>query len=344
MAVIQTNNLSKIFRVHKKAAGFRGSLKALVHREWIDKCALQNVSIQVSAGEILGLVGANGAGKTTLVKILAGIVCTTSGEVSVLSHNPWDRSNELRRQVALIMGQKAQLWWDLPAEDCFLLLREIYQIPPAQYRQNLEYLVESLGVRDQMNIQIRRLSLGERMKMELVAALLHTPKVVYLDEPTIGLDLTAQRAIRKFILEYRKIHRPAMILTSHYMEDIEQLCERIAIIKEGQIVYDGALSRVVNTYAKHKILTLKWEDSGGEGSAKFSSLVRDLKVEVVREEPSLVQLKVDRADVKDVASYLLQKIAVKDLSIEEEDIGNIIEKLIRRDSPSIRVKNGARPT
>lgn len=333
MAVIQTKNLSKTFRVHKKAAGFKGSLKALVRREWLEKSALQNVSIEVSSGEILGLVGANGAGKTTLVKILAGIVCASSGDVSVLGHNPWQRSNELRRQVALIMGQKAQLWWDLPAEDCFLLLRDIYQIPHAQYRQNLEFLVESLGVRDQLNIQIRRLSLGERMKMELIAALLHTPKVVYLDEPTIGLDLTAQRAIRKFILEYRKLHKPAMILTSHYMEDIEQLCERIAIIKEGKIVYDGELSRVVNKYAQHKILSLEMAgpltDSIRQG--ELTQLLKSMRAEVLLEEQNRVRLKVARSDVAQVASALLQKIAVTDLSIEEEDIGNIIEKLIRRD-------------
>jgi len=326
--VIQTKDLSKVFRVHKKTAGFVGSLKSLVKRDWIDKQALKNVSLQVSPGEILGLVGANGAGKTTLVKILAGIIHPTGGSISILGHNPWDRANEFRRQISLIMGQKAQLWWDLPAEDCFLLLREIYQIPHAQYKQNLDYLVQSLAVKDQLNIQIRRLSLGERMKMELIAALLHTPRVVFFDEPTIGLDLTAQNAIRNFILEYRKIHQPAMILTSHYMEDIEKLCPRIAIIKDGQIVYDGELAKVVNTYANHKILSLELEGDQSQNP----SLIRDLKAEVILQEPNLLKLKVARGDVASVASSILKQMTVKDLSIESEDIGVIIEKLIRRDS------------
>ncbi len=327
--MIQTQNLSKTFRVHKKVAGLAGSVKSLFNRQWLDKQALRDVTLHVGSGEILGLVGANGAGKTTLVKILAGVIHPSSGSVSILGHNPWSRSNDFRRQISLIMGQKAQLWWDLPAEDCFLLLREIYQIPHPQYKQNLEYLVESLGVKDQLNIQIRRLSLGERMKMELIAALLHTPRVVFFDEPTIGLDLTAQRAIRNFILEYRKLHKPAMILTSHYMEDIERLCPRIAIIKDGQIVYDGDLARVVNTYANHKILSVEFETevSPAQSPKAFAAL----NAEVIFQDSSTVRLKVARTAVAQVAGQMLQQFRVKDLSIEEEDIGNIIEKLIRRD-------------
>jgi len=232
--MIHVQNLTKTFRVHRKEPGLMGSLRSLFRRQWIDKHALKGVSLEVNAGEIVGLVGANGAGKTTLVKTLAGIIHPTAGDAQILGYTPWERRNEFRRQIALIMGQKAQLWWDLPADDCFLLLQEIYRLPDKEFRRNLDYLVEALGVTDQLNIQIRRLSLGERMKMELVAALLHQPKIVFLDEPTIGLDLTAQRAIRNFILEYRREHQPAMILTSHYMEDIERLCERIVIINEGE--------------------------------------------------------------------------------------------------------------
>ena len=328
--MIQTTNLTKSFRVHKKVAGFRGSVRSLFHREWIDKKALAGVNLKIEPGEILGLVGANGAGKTTLVKILAGIIHPSAGEVSVLGFKPWERSNLYRRQISLIMGQKAQLWWDLPAEDCFLLLREIYQLPEADYKNNLSYLVESLGVKDQLNIQIRRLSLGERMKMELIAALLHNPRVVFLDEPTIGLDLTAQRAIRRFILDYRKKHNPAMILTSHYMEDIEHLCPRIAIMKEGQIVYDGDLSRVVNTYANHKVLTFEFDnESDGTSNARAFD---GLPAQILSADATSARLKVERESVPSVASHVLQKFRVKDLSIENEDIGNIIEKLIRRDS------------
>ncbi len=287
------------------------------------------MSIDVEPGEIVGLVGANGAGKTTLVKILAGIIHPTSGEARVLGYKPFDRHNDFRRQISLIMGQKAQLWWDLPAEDCFLLLREIYQIPHPEYRRSLDYLIEAMGVKDQLNIQIRRLSLGERMKMELIAALLHKPRVVFLDEPTIGLDLSAQMAIRKFISDYRKENKPAMILTSHYMEDIEKLCKRIAIIKEGQIVYDGGLSKVIDKYATQKILSVAIDVEGQPMPSE-----KDLKlahVQGVAIDGNIVKLNVERKNTTTVASSILKNFKIKDLSIEEEEIGNIIEALIRKD-------------
>ena len=207
--MIQVEKLSKTFTVHRKEPGLAGSIRSLFRREYVDKHAVREVSFTVGEGEIVGLVGANGAGKTTIVKMLAGIIYPTAGGASVLGYTPWERDNRFRRQIALIMGQKAQLWWDLPAADCFLLLKEIYQIPEEQYRATLNYLAEVLEVREELQVQIRRLSLGERMKMELIAALLHAPRVVYLDEPTIGLDLTAQRAIREFILRYRADHHPA---------------------------------------------------------------------------------------------------------------------------------------
>ena len=222
--MIQANSIKKIYQIHEKEAGFKASLRSLFNRKWKDKVALNGVSLEVNEGEILGLVGANGAGKTTLVKILAGIIHPTEGEASILGFRPWERQNEFRRQIALIMGQKASLWWDLPAGDCFLLLKEIYQLSDSQFKESLDELSTALGVTDQLKTQIRRLSLGERMKMELMAALLHRPRVVFLDEPTIGLDLTAQKAIRNFLLDYRTRYRPAMILTSHYMEDIERRC------------------------------------------------------------------------------------------------------------------------
>ncbi|NJN14572.1 MAG: ATP-binding cassette domain-containing protein [Planctomycetes bacterium] len=218
--MIETRGLSKIFHVHKKDPGLWGSVRSLFRRRRIEKHAVREVTVRVDEGEIVGLVGANGAGKTTLVKMLAGIIHPTSGEARVLGHVPWERDDRLRRRLALIMGQKAQLWWDLPAADGFLLLKEIYRIPDAEYRATLDYLTTVLEIGKELNVQVRRLSLGERMKMELIAALLHRPRVVFLDEPTIGLDLSAQRAIRDFILAYREEHAPAMLLTSHYMEDI----------------------------------------------------------------------------------------------------------------------------
>ena len=274
-------------------------------------------------------MGANGAGKTTIVKMLAGIIHPSAGEARVLGFDPWRRHNDFRRRIALIMGQKAQLWWDLPAADCFLVLQEIYRIPRARYEATLQRLTTVLDVKDQLNIQIRRLSLGERMKMELIAALLHDPRVVYLDEPTIGLDLTAQRAIRDFILEYRAEHAPAMLLTSHYMEDIERLCKRILILREGEIVYDGRLDRVVEKFAAHKVLTVRLDDAAGVVEvAPTPELERAGAIEVCN--PSMIKLRVARRNVASAAAFLLEHYPVADLTVEEPEIGTIIEKIMAR--------------
>jgi ABC-2 type transport system ATP-binding protein len=333
--LIRVEGLSKSFRVHKKEPGLKGSLKAVVRRKWVDKHALKEVSLKVDEGEIVGLVGANGAGKTTLVKVCAGIIHPSEGQVRVLGYDPFARVTAFRKQIALIMGQKAQLWWDLPAADCFLLLREIYRIPKAQYDRTLDFLATTLGVTAHLTTQIRRLSLGERMKMEVIAALLHEPRVVFLDEPTIGLDLTAQKAVRKFILDYRRNHRPAMLLTSHYMEDIEQLCERLVILRHGRIIYDGSLRAVVDKYAKYKRLAMRLKpDStfapkiGADLADALPALKRDLaSVVEIEDERLIVRIRRDRA--ADAAAAVLSSLPVVDLTIEEEDIGAVIEALQR---------------
>ncbi len=323
--MIEVTNLRKTFYVHKKAPGLRASFRSLFHREKTAKHAVKGATFRVEEGEILGLIGANGAGKTTLVKMLSGIIHPTSGDARVLGHVPWERSNELRRQVALIMGQKAQLWWDLPAADCFLLLRDIYQLPEQEYRTSLDKLSSMLGVKDVLNVQIRRLSLGERMKMELIAALLHSPRVLYLDEPTIGLDLTAQKAVRDFILEYRSQRAPAMILTSHYMEDIERLCKRIIIIREGEIVYDGGLRTVVEQYATEKTVTAHLKKNGELAVAKPEVA----RLGTVAECNAVcVKLRVPRDRVAEAAQALLHHYEVADITIEEPEIGQIIEQIM----------------
>ncbi len=323
--MIRVDGLSKTFYVHRKAPGVLASLRSLFRRERIPKYAVRDVSFSVSEGEIVGLVGANGAGKTTLVKMLAGVVHPTSGEATVLGFRPWERDDRMRRQISLIMGQKAQLWWDLPAGDGFLLLREIYQIPPAEYRANLDYLSRLLEIEDELNVQIRRLSLGERMKMELIAALLHSPRVVFLDEPTIGLDLAAQRAIREFILEFRREKKPAMILTSHYMEDIESLCERIIILRDGVIVYDGPLDRVLEDYAGQKRIVAQLSSPGAPDELRRR--LCDLGV-VLDCTATSVTLEVARQDVAAATGTLLATLPVADLAIEEIDIGTVIERIL----------------
>lgn len=322
--MIHAERLSKTFTVHQKQPGLWASVRSLFAREKVERRAVREVSLEIGEGEIVGLVGANGAGKTTLVKMLSGIVHPTSGVARVLGHEPWLRSNELRRQIALIMGQKASLWWDLPAGDCFLLLKEIYQLSDAEYRERLEDLTERLEVRKLLTTQLRRLSLGERMKMELVATLLHAPKVVFLDEPTIGLDLSAQRTIREFLLRYREEHRPAMILTSHYMEDIEELCERILLMQAGEIVFDGPLQEVMATYAPHKILTAHFRSGEGPTCAP-----EGLPGEVLTCDRDQLRLRVPRGEVSRSAQELLQSFPVTDLSIEEVEVGAVIEEIFK---------------
>lgn len=323
---IEVDRLEKFFTTHKKEPGLKGSIKSLFHREVVTKHALHQVSLNIRPGEIVGLVGANGAGKTTLVKALAGIIHPSNGSAKVLGYTPWERNQKFRSQIALIMGQKAQLWWDLPAADCFLLLQEIYRIPNDAYTKNVDALVRALEVKDQLNTPIRRLSLGERMKMELIAALLHEPKVIFLDEPTLGLDLNAQKAIRSFLLQYRKKYQPAMILTSHYMEDIEQLCERIIIIREGKFVYDGSLQQVLSRYANSKVIKAELSESNKDNTEFPATFGQKLS-----ETDTVVSFRVPRTQVADAASFVLKHWAVADLSIEEEDIADIISKIIKTD-------------
>lgn len=325
--MIEVKELSKTFDVHKKIPGLLGSVRSLFVRERIRKQAVRDLSFRIDEGEIVGLIGANGAGKTTLVKMLAGIIHPTSGQATVLGFDPWSRDNRFRRQIALIMGQKAQLWWDLPAGDCFLLLKEIYQIEKKDFDARLAHLTEVLGVSDQINIQIRRLSLGERMKMELIAALLHAPRVVFLDEPTIGLDLTTQRAIRDFLLWYREEHKPAMIVTSHYMDDIERLCKRIIVLRDGEGVYDGSLQNVVEAYADGKIVQAHFHPTQGR-------IARAPEVEALGTIEELTELqirvRVPRADVAAAAAEVLKRYPVADLTIEEVDIADVVEAILRK--------------
>ena len=324
--MIQVDQLAKTFVTYRKEAGLGGSLRALFKREKVVRHAVKGVSLVVGEGEIVGLVGPNGAGKTTLVKMLAGIVHPTSGDARVLGYRPWERDNRLRRQIALIMGQKAQLWWDLPAGDSFLLLKEIYRLPDAEYRASLDELATTLGVTAHLGVPLRRLSLGERMKMELVAALLHKPRVVYLDEPTIGLDVTAQRAIRDFLLAYRERHRPAMILTSHYMEDIARLCRRIVVIRDGAFVYDGPIDRVVRRYAPDKVVTVLLDLGPGD---PVPSLDGDVPGRVIESSRDRIRVAVPRAQVTQAAQRLLSRLPVADLTIEETDIGDVVERIFR---------------
>lgn len=257
---IEVKHLKKEFSYYKKMVGLSGSLHNLFHRETLIKEAVQDISFSVAKGEIIGLLGPNGAGKTTTLKMLSGILYPTSGQALVGGFIPWERKNAFKQRFSIVMGQKNQLWWDLPASDSFYLNKCIFNIDDQQYIRTIEELSELLEVKELMNVQVRRLSLGERMKMEILAALIHRPDILFLDEPTIGLDIVSQQKIRNFLRYYNEQKKTTIILTSHYMRDIEELCERAVIISQGQVVYDGMLSKINHLMGDKKVLTLKFTE------------------------------------------------------------------------------------
>src|SRR4051812_30855751 len=289
MAIIEARDLTKVYRTYKKERGLWGSVKGLIRRQYVETRAADNVSFQIEEGEFVGFLGPNGAGKTTVLKMLSGLLNPTSGEAQVLGFVPWERRNEMKRQFSLLMGQKNALWWDLPAQESLELNRAIYNIDRSRFNKVVGGLTELLEVQDKMNVMVRELSLGERMKMELISALIHEPRVLFLDEPTIGLDVVSQKRVREFLRVYNQEHRIVTMLTSHYMQDIEALCHRVVIIDHGRIFFDGALSDIIDRFSGSKILSLTFAQAITRDFSRFG--------EVVEQTPMSVQLKVPRAKV-----------------------------------------------
>lgn len=333
--MIELQGVYKNFQIQKKSPGLVASIKSLVWRETTERYALKPIDVKIEPGEFVGLLGANGAGKTTLVKICTGIVHKTGGQIRVLGQDPWQRNDDFRRKISLIMGQKAQLWWDLPAADCFLLLKEIYRIPDYEYKTRLSHLVDVLDVGAMLNVQIRRLSLGERMKMELVAALLHEPQLIFLDEPTIGLDISSQRALRSFIQSYHREKKPTVVLTSHYIEDIESLCNRIIVLRDGSIVYDGALRSLVDYYGAQKTIqfTLPQEENPSDNPqlAEIQKIIQRDGHGTLQNNNGVISIQIDRDRVSESVSIILKHIKVSDLSIIDADVAGIIARIQSRD-------------
>jgi ABC-2 type transport system ATP-binding protein len=320
---VRCKGVVKSFRVPVRASEDTAKRFGIFPKKsYVTKFALKGVDFSVRKGEIVGLIGANGAGKTTLMKILTGIISANEGAISVLGHNPWRREHAFKKKVALVMGQKSQLWWDLPALDCFALLREIFQVDRVIFKETLDELVAVLGVESLLTVQIRRLSLGERMKMELIASLLHRPKVLFLDEPTIGLDLTSQKAVRKFLLAYQQKHETGMVVTSHYMEDIKSLCERLVILRQGETVFEGDTKAIIQKYLSHKLVSATVPSA----SSSIPSLPHG--VEVLPDEDDRIRLKVHRDEVSKILHCLIQQGEVADIKVEDEDISDIIERLM----------------
>ncbi|HTJ77447.1 MAG TPA: ABC transporter ATP-binding protein [Rariglobus sp.] len=327
--MIEVQNLTRIFRTYKKQPGFWGGVRGLFKREFEETAAAQNVTFSIGEGEFVGFLGPNGAGKTTTLKMLSGLIYPTSGTARVAGYDPSKRENAYRRLFALVLGQKNQLWWDLPAIESFLLLRHIYGIPAAQYQETLDELVDLLDVRAKLNVMVRELSLGERMKMELIAALLHRPRVLFLDEPTIGLDVISQKSVRRFLREYNRKHKVTILLTSHYMADIKELCERVIVIHKGRKIYDGALNRLEETGgAKKKIITfLPVVSASSDAPPPFPDHWQSRHGTTTRADDGKFTLCVPSENVVAVSQEILSTGPVADITIEDVPLEDVITEL-----------------
>ena len=319
--MIEVKNLTRVFRTYKKQPGFWGGVKGLFKRDFEEIAAANDISFRIEEGEFVGFLGPNGAGKTTTLKMLSGLIFPTSGSARVAGFDPTRRENPYRRIFALVLGQKNQLWWDLPAMESFLLLRHIYGLEAAAFQQTLDELVDVLGVREKLNVQVRELSLGERMKMELIAALLHRPRVLFLDEPTIGLDVVSQRAVRQFLREYNRKHKVTILLTSHYMADIKELCERVIVIHKGRKIHDGNLDRLESKGGNQKIIRFvpaaegfpsDWSPSAGKST---------------RNDEGAYTIHVPADKVVTISQEILAAGPVADITIEEVPLEDIIADL-----------------
>src|SRR5271170_1865526 len=325
MSLIEVNGLTKAFRTYKKEPGFRGAVRGLFHRRYEKTVAVDRVNFSIQEGELVGFLGPNGAGKTTTLKMLSGLLYPTAGTARVLGYVPWERQDGYRRQFALLLGQKNQLWWDLPARESLLLNSKIYGIPSAEFERTSGELTELLAVRDKLDVMVRELSLGERMKLELIASLLHQPKVLFLDEPTIGLDVISQKTVLEFLRTYNARQKTTIILTSHYMTDIQELCKRVIIIDKGQIFFDGRLAEILDRFADFKILTIAWETG-----ASFPALDFARSGTVIEQTANRIQIKVKRDSVIAVCKELLDKVPVNDIDIQEVPIEEVIRQIFAR--------------
>ena len=315
--IIQLRGLTKSYQVYKKQEGLSAALRGLWHREYREVQAVRGIDLEVDQGEFVAFLGPNGAGKTTTLKLLSGVISPTAGEATVMGHVPWKRANEYRRRFALVMGQKNQLWWDLPAQESFRLHQQIYAIDPQDFQGTLDELSELLDIGRLLQQPVRELSLGERMKMELVAALLHSPDVLFLDEPTIGLDVIAQHNIQQFLKYYQEKRKITILLTSHYMKDVAALCQRVVIIAQGQIQYDGSLAGILDKFSGYKIVTLQL---GGE----FTSQDFAGYGEVLQAEPPRLRIRIPRAEVAASLSQILAAHTVADVAVEDPPLEEVI--------------------
>lgn len=323
--MIQARGLTKQFKIHHKRPGFSGALQSFFNRQYCHKTAVESFDFEAEQGEVIGLLGPNGAGKTTLMKMFTGIIVPSGGELNVLGHVPHQRARDFRKQIALVMGQKSQLWWDLPALDSFLLLQKYYEIEEKAFRRRLGELSELLDVGRLMEVHVRKLSLGERMKLELMSSLLHEPRVIFLDEPTIGLDLVAQRNIRGFLKRYQAEKGCTLILTSHYMADVEALCDRLVLILGGQKRFDDSLKRFESILGSEKMVAYEFDrplDKADPFLSQFSP--------VWNEAGTRVELNIPEARLRELGQQILKDFPVVDFHTEKLPIERVMAQLLER--------------
>ena len=320
MPIIEVQNLCRTYKVYRKSEGLGASLRGLFHRKYNEVHAVKDVSFQIEEGEMLAFLGPNGAGKTTTLKLLSGLIVPTSGTATVMGHIPWKRENAYRRRFSLVTGQKEQLWWDLPAQESFRLHKEIYRIPEDDYRERMDELTSLMDVKDLIAQPVRELSLGERMRMELIAALLHRPDVLFLDEPTIGLDVISQRNVQQFLRTYQAEQKITVILTSHYMKDIEALCDRAVVINRGSVIHDGPVSEIGDRFSQHKIVELQFANGTIPGDIEQFGTVLEHRSPVVK-------LQIQKQDVSDSLARMLGRYNIDDVSVAERPLEDVIAEL-----------------
>lgn len=333
---IETHGISRVYKSYVKPEGLLASLRGFWDRKYTEKVALQPTDLRIARGEIVGLVGANGAGKTTLLKILSGLVHPTSGDAQVLGYRPWERDLRFLRRMSILLGQKNQLWWDLTPKDSFSLLIEIYDLDRTKARASIQDLAEMMDCTHVLETQLRRLSLGERMKMEIIGSLLHEPDVLFLDEPTIGLDIIAQTGIRKFLNEYVVRRKPTVILTSHYMDDIAKLANRLLLISHGNLVYDGGLDTFINRSEIKKQIRFSVQEP----------LLEEIKLpngEILQKQGQSFDVAARESELASVLSKVTSLSGLSGLQIEERDFEDVIREFLEKES-RILSPRGAQPT
>ena len=321
---IEVKNLNRVYYSYRKSVGLMSSIQGLWNRRHIEKAALSDINLTIPAGQVIGLVGSNGAGKTTLIKTLSGLIPATSGDVKVLGYNPFERKNEFLRDISVLLGQKNQLWWDIAPVDSYQLLMNIYDLDVNKTQKKVKELADILNCTHVLETQLRRLSLGERMKMEIIGSLLHDPKILFLDEPTIGLDIVAQTSIRNFLSDYVKEKKPTIILTSHYMDDISKLADRLVIISKGKIFYDGSIDKFTQKSVQKKRLKVIFETPVKENVhiSEDINLIAGAKA---------LDLEVEPSRIADTITRISQKETIQDIYTEEIDFEETIREFLKRE-------------